>query len=66
MSFSDWWLFPICFQNHDNLVEEELIAKGLNISDVYVDFMIGTADLEIETDTKDRKKLIFKNGNFNL
>lgn len=58
--------FPICFQNYDNLVEEELIAKGLNISDVHVDFMIGTADLEIEADTKDGKKLIFKNGNFNL
>ena len=32
----------------------------------HTDFMIGTSDLEIEADTNQGKKLIFKNGNFNI
>lgn len=52
--------------NSKNLSEEELIAKGLNICATHVDFMMGTSDLQIEAETNQGKKLIFKKGNFNL
>lgn len=58
--------FIKCFADNDKLSEEELRSHGLNISSTHVDFMIGTSDLEIEAETNKGKKLIFKNGNFNL
>lgn len=58
--------FQKCFKNYQNLDKEQLISKGLNSSDHHVDFMIGTSDLQIEADTCEGKKLIFKNGNFNI
>lgn len=54
------------FADNDKLSEEELRNRGLNISSTHVDFMIGTSDLEIEAETNQGKKLIFKKGNFNL
>ena len=58
--------FPKSFVDSDKLSQDELVSKGLNISPIHVDFMIGTPDLEIEADTKNGKKLIFKKGNFNI
>lgn len=58
--------FPKCFKNSQNMSESELIARGLNTSDIHEDIMIGTSDLEIEAETKEGKILIFKNGNFNI
>lgn len=58
--------FPRSFIDSDELSQGELVARGLNISPIHVDFMIGTPDLEIEADTKKGKRLIFKNGNFNI
>ncbi|MBE6160040.1 MAG: aminopeptidase [Lactobacillales bacterium] len=58
--------FMKCFADHDKLTEEELKEKGLNVSNMHVDFMIGTGDLKIEAQTNKGKILIFKNGNFNL
>lgn len=58
--------FEKSFINSENLSEEELIEKGLNTSPIHVDFMIGTSDLEIEVETNKGKRLIFKNGNFNI
>lgn len=55
-----------CIPNFDNMNEEELNKIGYNKSIVHTDFMIGTSDLNIEADTKEGKKLIFKNGNFNI
>ncbi len=52
--------------NGNNLTQEELDSIGFNKSNVHVDFMIGTSDLNIEADTNRGKQLIFKNGNFNL
>lgn len=47
--------------------KEELLGMGLNVSDVHVDFMIGTSDLKIEGITYDGKEvLIFENGNFSI
>ena len=58
--------FPKCITGYENLSEEELLKLGCNIASDHVDFMIGTGDLSIEADTKEGKKLIFKNGNFNI
>lgn len=46
--------------------KEELENLGVNSSIVHVDFMIGTSDLEIEAETSYGRRLIFKDGNFNL
>ncbi len=57
--------FIECSQNNDNLSDEQLLAKGINLSKVHVDFMIGTPDLEIEAETYDGKKIkILEEGNF--
>lgn len=58
--------FSKCFPNYKCLSDEELVKLGYNNSPIHTDFMIGTSDLEIEADTKEGKKLIFKNGNFNI
>ena len=50
--------------NYQNMTPEELNEIGINNSNVHVDFMIGTPDLEIVADTKIGKKLVFKKGNF--
>lgn len=55
-----------CVPNFKNMKKEELDKIWFNESQVHVDFMIGTNDLTIEADTIKGKKLIFKNGNFNI
>lgn len=45
--------------------EEELKAKGYNKSIAHVDFMFGSADMEIVGETHDGQQIqVFKNGNF--
>ena len=58
--------FPNSIKNGKNMTNEELIQKGINIAPAHLDFMIGTPDLNIEAETNQGKKLIFKNSNFNL
>ena len=48
------------------MTREELVERGMNFSDVHVDFMIGTPDLKIEAETEKGKVLIFKDGNFDI
>ncbi|MEG2538893.1 MAG: aminopeptidase [Clostridium sp.] len=51
--------------NGDNLSDDELLAKGGNVSITHVDFMVGSNDLNITATTKDNKNiLIFENGEF--
>ncbi len=57
--------YPNCVKGGDEMTKDELKAKGLNDSDVHVDFMVGTSDLSITAETKSGKTLtIFENGNF--
>ncbi len=50
-----------------NLTTEEAKAKGINDSMIHVDFMVGTADLDIVgEDAKGNKHQIFKNGEWAL
>ena len=57
--------FLECIKNSENLTEEEILNKGINMSKVHVDFMIGTPDLEITAETFNHQKVkVFENGNF--
>ncbi|MBO4573278.1 MAG: aminopeptidase [Clostridia bacterium] len=57
--------FPDCLFGYENMTKEEQHKNGINDSVIHVDFMIGSADLEIIGETKDSKKItIFKNGNW--
>ncbi|HOB20807.1 MAG TPA: aminopeptidase [Candidatus Atribacteria bacterium] len=57
--------YPICLEGSDGMTPEELEAAGINNSLVHVDFMFGTADLEI-TGVKDSGEQVpvFRKGNF--
>ena len=49
-----------------HLTQEELDKIGINNSNVHVDFMFGTPDLEITAGTEKGKKLVFRKGNFSI
>ena len=57
--------YPVCIRNGENMSEGELEEHGVNESMTHVDFMIGTADLEIIGVTAEGKEIpVFVNGNF--
>ncbi|MCF0149190.1 MAG: aminopeptidase [Clostridium sp.] len=57
--------YSSCVENSENLSDEQLNALGVNDSIIHVDFMIGTADLNITGINKDNKEIqIFSNGNW--
>lgn len=57
--------FPDCIKGGLNMTHEELVNLKMNDSMIHVDFMIGTADLDVVGITKDGKKIqIFKDGNW--
>lgn len=57
--------FNECVKNAENMSEEELKAKGLNVSATHVDFMFGTPDMKITGfDKEGNETVIFENGNW--
>lgn len=57
--------YPNTVKGGENMTEAELRALGGNRSVNHVDFMIGTADMNIDGVTKDGKTVpVFRNGNF--
>ncbi|MBM7563451.1 aminopeptidase [Paenibacillus sacheonensis] len=57
--------FPFCLEGGLQLSKEEQSARGLNQSLAHVDFMIGTADLEIDGVREDGSlDPVFRNGNW--
>lgn len=49
----------------ENMTKDELYEKGLNDSLIHVDFMIGSADMNIKAITRNGKEVqIFENGNW--
>ena len=57
--------YKTCLEGGNNLKDEELDEHGVNDSLTHVDFMIGSADMDIIGETYDEKKIqIFKNGNW--
>lgn len=58
--------FPECIKDGIGSDEAKLLEKGINVSKIHVDFMIGTSDLNIIGVTKEGNEVvIFKDGNFN-
>lgn len=54
-----------CIHGSENMTEEELKERGVNISMTHVDFMVGSADMEITGITHDGEEIpVFRNGNF--
>lgn len=57
--------FPDCIKGGLEMTHDQLVEHKMNESMIHVDFMIGTADLEVVGITKDGKKIqIFKEGNW--
>ena len=57
--------YPVCLENGSEMNESQLKEKGVNISMVHEDFMVGTSDLEIVgVDQFGNETIIMKNGNF--
>ncbi|MBR4571066.1 MAG: aminopeptidase [Candidatus Riflebacteria bacterium] len=57
--------FPYNIKNGTDLSEDELKARGSNISMVHLDFMFGTRDMSIiGIDQNNKEVQVFKDGNF--
>lgn len=57
--------YPVCLEKSEGLGEEELLEKGMNISMIHEDFMIGSEDMEIiGVDKNGEETLLMKDGNF--
>lgn len=57
--------YPICLEGGTTMSENELLKHGLNNSLSHVDFMIGSAEMDIDGKTADGKlEPIFRKGNW--
>lgn len=57
--------YAFCLENGKSMTREELIANGLNQSITHVDFMIGSAEMDIDGIHADgTREPIFRNGNW--
>ncbi|MDR7317537.1 aminopeptidase [Brevibacillus nitrificans] len=57
--------YPVNIENGANMSKEELEEYGLNSSITHVDFMIGSAEMNIDGETADgSREPIFRNGNW--
>ncbi|CAJ1004023.1 aminopeptidase [Brevibacillus aydinogluensis] len=57
--------YPVCLEGGDNLSPEEMEQRGLNTSLMHVDFMIGSAEMDIDGELADgTREPIFRNGNW--
>lgn len=57
--------YPTCVEGGASLSREEMEARGLNTSLTHVDFMIGSAEMNIDGETADGvREPLFRNGNW--
>jgi aminopeptidase len=57
--------FDVCVKDFDKYSADEIHALGVNDSMIHVDFMIGSADLDITGITPDGERIaIFRNGSW--
>jgi aminopeptidase len=57
--------FDVCVANYEKYSREELKNMGVNDSMIHVDFMIGSADLDIDGITADGRKVpVFRKGSW--
>lgn len=59
--------YPVNLQNGTKLSQEELLSAGANVSLIHVDFMLGSADLDIDGEWLDGTvEPVFHGGNWAL
>ncbi|KRN90358.1 aminopeptidase [Ligilactobacillus ceti] len=57
--------YPFSLQNGTNMSDEELAEAGMNVSQTHVDFMVGSADMNIDGIKEDGTIVpIFRNGDW--
>lgn len=57
--------YAFCLEGGKSMNEEELAARGLNRSITHVDFMVGSADMNIDGETADgHLEPVFRSGNW--
>jgi aminopeptidase len=57
--------YPTCFSGGRDLTEDQLEAKGINVSVTHEDFMIGSADMDIDGVLEDGTvEPVFRKGNW--
>ena len=57
--------YPFSIEGGIDMSADELKAHGLNVADTHVDFMMGSAEMNIDGITKDGKQIpIFRNGDW--
>jgi aminopeptidase len=57
--------YPVCLEGGAQMTGEELIRHGANLSSAHSDFMIGSAELDIDGETADgTREPIFRKGNW--
>ncbi|QFK71111.1 aminopeptidase [Pradoshia sp. D12] len=57
--------YPFCLEGGEEMNIEQLHKYGVNISQVHEDFMIGSADMDIDGELPDgTREAIFRNGNW--
>ncbi len=55
--------FNFCLAGYEKLTQEEVCRRGVNQSDIHIDFMIGTRDLEITAQCRNgERRPIFQKG----
>lgn len=59
--------YPVCVEGGGDMTPEQLVAKGLNWSNAHTDFMIGSAELDIDGETADGQVVpVFRKGRWAL
>ena len=57
--------YPDCYEGGSNMSEEELMANGINVSNLHTDFMIGSPDVDVTAKTWDGEMIdIIIDGEF--
>ena len=57
--------YPTCFEGGRDLTEEQLEENGINVSVTHEDFMIGSADMDIDGVLEDGTvEPVFRKGNW--
>ncbi|MGG4217948.1 aminopeptidase [Paenibacillus jamilae] len=57
--------YPFNIENGTQMTREELLQNGANVSLTHVDFMIGSAELDIDGELQDgSKEAVFRKGNW--
>jgi aminopeptidase len=59
--------YPFTIENGTKMTKDELLAKGANVSLTHVDFMVGSAELDIDGELPDgSREPLFRQGNWAL